>query len=761
MALKYLSVATAIVALAAQPWLTTAVDLELNVTALTGGELEADWTNVYYSKSNPLLLGNDGGAATGGVHAWDLNSDSPLAEVKTLVTGRTKLVTTVYNVTDNRDLAITIAMPDSVIRVFDVPSFTEIESAQTTLLGDWSALCSWRSKSLNDYIFLFGKGKAVEYLVRKGKTDIELVEIRNITMSTEFSGCAVSHSQSKMILSADDDKDVYVFELTESTTNPEVTKIGEAEEDVTGVAVYASSASNSTGQEYLFVAQENAVAVYEYPFKLLGTIKLTGLEDIEVQGLSIYQGATSKYPSGALAFAIEADDVAGFGFMSLDGALTELGISVNKEYDPRTQVGCRTRSKICDTCSGNGYCEENALGCACFAGFTGDKCDAFQCTDNCSGRGECVGPNQCKCQDGWGGLHCSFLLVQPSYETDQNGADGDDPAIWISPEGADKSLIITTTKSTQGAGLGVFDLTGKLLQTIYAAEPNNVDMIYNFQAGNRTIDLAFAACRDDDTLCLFEMTSNGTLKNIAGGVQPVVEDYKVYGSCVYRSPKTGKQYLFVNEKSARYLQYELTSTPNGTLQTALVRDFQGGSGGQVEGCVTDEENGWIFLGEEPSALWRYDAEPDSTEPGLRIAYVGDGHTYADVEGVTLVYGVTKDQGYVLVSNQGVSSYNVYRRAAPHEYVTTFTITKSADGQVDAVSNTDGITAVGTHLNKDFPHGLVVVHDDANQFPNGSTSTEASFKLVSLEKILGAEALKSLNLLDDVDANWDPRKMIKQ
>ncbi|KAF4843179.1 3-phytase [Colletotrichum siamense] len=761
MALKYLSVATAIFALAAQPWLATAVDLELNVTALSAGELEADWTNVYYSKSNPLLLGNDGGAATGGFHAWDLNSDSPLAEVKTLVTGRTKLVTTVYNVTDNKDLAITIAMPDSVIRVFDVPSFTEIESAQTTLLGDWSALCSWRSKSLNDYIFLFGKGKAVEYLVRKGKTDIELVEIRNITMPTEFSGCAVSHSQSKMVLSADDDKDVYVFDLTESTTNPEVTKIGEAEEDVTGVAVYTSSASNSTGQEYLFVAQENAVAVYEYPFKLLGTMKLTGLEDIEVQGLSIYQGATSKYPSGALAFAIEADNVAGFGLMSLDGALTELGISVNKEYDPRTQVGCRTRSKICDACSGNGYCEENALGCACFAGFTGDKCDAFQCTDNCSGRGECVGPNQCKCQDGWGGLHCSFLLVQPSYETDQNGADGDDPAIWISSEGADKSRIITTTKSTQGAGLGVFDLTGKLLQTIYAAEPNNVDMIYNFPAGNRTVDLAFAACRDDDTLCLFEMTSNGTLKNIAGGVQPVVDDYKVYGSCVYRSPKTGKQYLFVNEKSARYLQYELTSTSNGTLQTALVRDFQGGSGGQVEGCVTDEENGWIFLGEEPSALWRYDAEPDSTEPGLRIAYVGDGRTYADVEGVTLVYGVTKDQGYVLVSNQGVSSYNVYRRAAPHEYVTTFTITKSTDGQIDAVSNTDGITAVGTHLNKEFPHGLVVVHDDANQFPSGSTSTEASFKLVSLEKILGAEALKSLNLLDDVDANWDPRKMIKQ
>lgn len=253
------------------------------------------------------------------------------------------------------------------------------------------------------------------------------------------------------------------------------------------------------------------------------------------------------------------------------------------------------------------------------------------------------------------------------------------------------------------------------------------------------------------------MTSNGTLKDIPGGIQPVVSDYSVYGSCVYKSPKTGKQYLFVNEKSARYLQYELTSTSNGTLETTLVRDFTGGSGGQVEGCVTDEENGWIFLGEEPSALWRYGAEPDSKEEGVRVAYVGDGHTYADVEGVTLVYGVKPDQGFIFISIQGVSGYNVYKRAAPHEYVTTFTIAKSSDGQIDAVSNTDGITAVGTHLGKDFPHGLFVTHDDANQLPDGSTSTEASFKLVSLEKILGADVLKSLNLLDDVDANWDPRK----
>lgn len=252
------------------------------------------------------------------------------------------------------------------------------------------------------------------------------------------------------------------------------------------------------------------------------------------------------------------------------------------------------------------------------------------------------------------------------------------------------------------------------------------------------------------------MTADGKLQDIPGGSQPVVDDFTVYGSCVYRSPETGRQYIFVNEKSARYLQYELTSTPDGTLETTLVRDFTGGSGGQVEGCVTDEDNGWLFLGEEPSALWRYGAEPDSVEEGVRVAYVGDGNTHADVEGVTLVHGATPDQGFIIVSNQGVSAFNVYRRADPHEYVATFTVQASSDGQIDAVTNTDGVAAVGTALGPNFPGGLVVVHDDSNELPGGGTSAESSFKLVSLESILGAEALAELDLLSDVDTSWSPR-----
>jgi 3-phytase len=242
---------------------------------------------------------------------------------------------------------------------------------------------------------------------------------------------------------------------------------------------------------------------------------------------------------------------------------------------------------------------------------------------------------------------------------------------------------------------------------------------------------------------LFEINSTGLLSPISGGAHPTPEDYEVYGSCSYRSSKTGKQYLFVNSKEALYLQYELTSTADGTLETTLVRQFTGGSGGQVEGCVADDAAGFLFLGEEPEGIWRYEAEPDGSDEGLQIAKVGDGKLSADVEGLTLVPAKKGNGGFIIVSSQGISSYLVYKRAPPHEYVMTFTIINNEKAGVDHVSNTDGIAAVGNRLNADFTGGLFVTHDDANELAEGGTAPEASFKYVSLADILGPERVKSL------------------
>ncbi|KAI1101228.1 3-phytase [Jackrogersella minutella] len=727
---------------------SAALEINLPISARSD-VIESDFTAVYYDAARPVLVGNDGGASTGGFHTFDLDGETNLTETNHQFPGRTKLVTTLYDV-GGKDLIVTIAQPDSYFRLYDASTAEQVGEPLARTLGDWSAVCAWKSQSSGEqYLYLFGKSQAIHFLVRGHNGSYEFVEIQTFGTEVEASTCAVSLSAKSVYFAKKDDATVYTFAAAETTMAPQISVMGKADDDVTGLGAYIGADS-----DYLFVAQSDIIAVYDTSFKLLGSIAITGDDDIEVKGLNFYQTPTQKYPAGAITYAIEDGDGKGFAASSLETAFNELALKLNTAYDPRWK-SVKASGTVCSKCNLSGFCQKSngtrcGIDCSCFAGFEGTRCADFTCRNDCSAHGKCIGANLCECDVGWGGLYCAFKVVKAVVETDAFGGDGDDPAIWISPIDKSESRIITTIKSEEGSGLAVFDLDGKLQQTFSAGEPDNVDVIYGFQAGNRSVDLAYAACRTDNTLCLFEITSNGTLQAIAGGSQPTKDDYEVYGSCVYRSRKSGKQYLFVNAKSAEYLQYELTWA-DGALQTSLVRSFTGGSGGQVEGCVADEPNGWIFIGEEPHALWRYGAEPDDdSNNGFIIGEVGDGKMYADNEGVTLIEGPSADKGFILVSQQGVSAYNVYRRAAPHEYVETFTIYENKAKGIDAVTNTDGLAAVGAGLGSAFPNGLVAVHDDANQLPDGGTSEKASFKLVDLKDILDDELLK------EVDTDWDPR-----
>ncbi|KAG9239003.1 hypothetical protein BJ875DRAFT_436990 [Amylocarpus encephaloides] len=721
---------------------TLAIEVDLPVSATTA-KVESDNTAVYYS-SPPLLLGNDGDASTGGFHVFSLEGTTPLNEFLSKVPGRTKLVTAIYDIAKT-DYVMTIAQTDSAMRAFTVGGE---EVAQKTALGDWSALCPWKSNvSGNQYMFLFGKKQVVQLAVQAEDGKPKMKEVQTFNVPIEASSCVASTS-GQVFFATDDNKDVHSFNITESTATPATNIVGQAPDDIEGLAMYIGLST-----EYLLVASKDAVAVYSSGFNLSGTMKISGVVDPEIKGISVHQ------TSSTLAYALEDADGKSFATSSLDAAFKSLSLDVNTSFNPKS-VAVNATQTTCGKCNSNGFCNKstNGTNCDCFAGFTGDSCKDVTCVDNCSGHGTCTGANECTCDSGFGGLQCSFSLVEPKLETAANGGDGDDPAVWISPTSFDQSRIITTTKSGAGAGLAVFDLQGQFLQSLSAAEPNNVDVVYGFNLGNNiTTDLAYAGCRGDNTLCLFPISSHGTLSTIGGGSQPTIPDFEVYGSCSYKSQKTGTQFLFVNSKKAQYLQYSLIATSNGTLSTTLVRNFTAGSGRQTEGCVADEPNGRLILGEETEGLWSYDAEPDNLTPeGIKIAKVSTytefkaGDLYADVEGVTIVPGKNLSDGFIIVSNQGVSAYAVYERAPPHTFVKMFTIGNSADGKVDHVSNTDGVTVVGNRLNDQFPSGMVVVHDDANELAEGGTSAEASFKMVSLADVLSEEQLGR------VDKEWNPR-----
>lgn len=264
---------------------------------------------------------------------------------------------------------------------------------------------------------------------------------------------------------------------------------------ISSLAVY-----HTTTDDFLFLAHDGAIDVYNNAFEQKGTLTLNGISELSIEGgLSILQSSFGQYPSGAFAFAFEGANDKGVAVGSLETVLPALGIKPNTKYDPRAKSCKPCEGVISKKCSQHGFQLSNK-GCSCFPGFAGQDCSRTTCRNDCSAHGKCVGPNVCKCKDGWAGPACSFVAVEPKFETEANGGDGDDPAVWIHPSQPNQSKIITTTKSEEGEGFGVFDLQGKLLQHVNAEEPNNVDIIYNFTLGGRKIDLAFAACRGDNTM---------------------------------------------------------------------------------------------------------------------------------------------------------------------------------------------------------------------------------------------------------------------
>jgi 3-phytase len=114
----------------------------------------------------------------------------------------------------------------------------------------------------------------------------------------------------------------------------------------------------------------------------------------------------------------------------------------------------------------------------------------------------------------------------------------------------------------------------------------------------------------------------------------------------------------------------------------------------------------------------------------------------------MVYGATPDKGLILVSCQGMSTYNVYRRSPPHEFVKHFTISTTKDGKIDRVTNIDGITAVGVTLGPNYSRESVVTHDDVNESPDGSSREAAAFKLVSLADVLDDDLLQEVDIARD-------------
>ena len=309
-------------------------------------------------------------------------------------------------------------------------------------------------------------------------------------------------------------------------------------------------------------------------------------------------------------------------------------------------------------------------------------------------------------------LHMTAAATVETVPVVSAGDAADDPAIWANPADPSASLVVATDKKS---GLYVYDMQGRVLQHLPDGKMNNVDLRDGFMLGGRPIVLVTASNRTDKSISIYRLdTDQRQLVEIADGLQPTGQG-DPYGLCMYRSTRSGKTFVFINDSNGEKRQWELIDAGNGRVRTERVRDFAFSS--QAEGCVADDEAGVLYVNEEDVGLWRLDAEPDGGSAMTALDRVEDNPAIKDdVEGIGL-YDLGGGRGYLIVSSQGNNSYAVYRREGDQAYLGSFSVIADGQNGVDGISETDGLDVSSANLGPGFEHGAMIAQDGRNVLPS--------------------------------------------
>ncbi|GGM78227.1 3-phytase [Dyadobacter beijingensis] len=310
-------------------------------------------------------------------------------------------------------------------------------------------------------------------------------------------------------------------------------------------------------------------------------------------------------------------------------------------------------------------------------------------------------------------------IVQPVFITDTVAHDTDDPAIWVNPADPAQSLIIGTDKDQEG-GLYVFDLQGKLLKdkTVKGLKrPDNVDIEYGLNLGGRPTDIAVTTERFTHKLRIYSLPDmrpidHGGIEVFVGETGENVRD--LMGIALYKN-KSGKIYAIVGRKSGptdgTYLwQYALEDDGKGQVKASLVRKFGKYSGlKEIEAIAVDDQLGYVYYSDEGTGVRKYYADPEKGNDEL--ALFGTTGFTEDHEGIS-IYQLTDSTGYILVSDQGANSFQVFPREGegknPHNHPLLRKVTVKA-------SHSDGSDVVSVPLNAQFRSGLFVAMSDDKTF----------------------------------------------
>ncbi len=331
-------------------------------------------------------------------------------------------------------------------------------------------------------------------------------------------------------------------------------------------------------------------------------------------------------------------------------------------------------------------------------------------------------------------------VVLPSVETvpvASYGDAADDAAIWVHPDNPELSIVIGSQKQR---GINVYDLDGSLIQSRADGRINNVDVRYGFSLGGKSVDIVTGSNRTSDSISIYgiDPTTRSLFDLADGTIATGMSD--PYGLCMYKSPVSNLYFVYVNDTDGLVRQWLLNDAGNGRVAAELVREFSVGS--QTEGCVADDATGHLYIGEENVAIWKYSAEPDGGQERTMVDGIEGGNLAGDIEGMAIYYGAGTG-GYLVVSDQGINSFAVYRREGDNAYLGQFRVVADASAGIDGVSETDGLDVTSANLGSAFAHGMFIAQDGRNIAP----AERQNFKLVPWQRIAAVMGFETFSGFD--------------
>lgn len=306
--------------------------------------------------------------------------------------------------------------------------------------------------------------------------------------------------------------------------------------------------------------------------------------------------------------------------------------------------------------------------------------------------------------------------IKADVITEATPHDTDDPAIWINPKDASKSIVFGTDKDEVNGGIYAFNLDGKIIKEKCLTNinyPNNIDVEYNFALTDSTFtDVIVFSEREKHQIRLFSIPDMKPLDN--GGFK-VFEDEtnsemkRPMGVSLYKDPQNGNIQAIVSRKIGpveNYLyQYEFVSDSLG-IKANLVRKFGTFSGQkEIEAIAVDDNAGYVYYSDEGVGIRKYHANPK--KGNKELAFFGAEHFKDDIEGIAIAK--YKGKGYLIVSNQQEHTFNIF------DIETNMFVKELNLGTIE----TDGCDVVTVNLGDKFPKGLFVsMNDEKNFFFHG-------------------------------------------